>query len=295
MNDDLKALVKDSADRIEVPPEDLGEVERRGKRQRWLTRMSAVLIVAVLSAAGWMAWASVDDRGLPPVGEDSPPRDAIMVLPDHVIRLRAMLPEEVGHLATTDLVLLYRKGSEYHAFYEGIFPNSCPIATSGRTCFSTAVKTVVAPGDGKERRRGSDLIQLSVPDDAEVVWRGEPATGPIGVEAYNACDRAERFEPEFRCVDGSMEYVADADGKDQRTAKQLRRNLARLRLAVEELRLRHQMNRAFLSEARRSGRSGAEVGAVQDELEALQERIARFRRQMEMVRGRIDPRDADGS
>jgi hypothetical protein len=127
-------------------------------------------------------------------------------IPDHLARLRRHLPEAALPLATPDLVFLYRIDNSYVGLFEGVFPRSCPQGTDW-PCVATALRREIDVITGSEQRRGSDLMEVKAPEGAQILYRGEPGSGPIGVASYNACERIDMFEPHFECVDGKVRPV----------------------------------------------------------------------------------------
>jgi len=277
MSDELKTLLKETSDRVEAPPGDIDAVMRGGRRRLTLAAAGALAAVAIAAVGAWSGLTGDGTSDLQPIDNPNRPSDEVGLLPDHLVRLRSTLPEEAVHLATRDLVLLYEQNGDYHGFFEGILRHSCPVNAPERACFATALKIVV-DAEG-EKHRGSDLLELQVPDDARVLWRGEPALGFIGVESINACDRMEKFRPYFRCRDGVMTYLSERIGQAQGS--------------LDEKSDRHGRATARLQAAREQAASPEKIASLalrvrllDAQLDALTERLGRLIDRREQTRER---------
>ena len=294
MSDELKTLLKETSDRVEAPPGDIDAVMRGGRRRLTLAAAGALAAVAIAAVGAWSGLTGDGTSDLQPIDNPNRPSDEVGLLPDHLVRLRSTLPEEAVHLATRDLVLLYEQNGDYHGFFEGILRHSCPVNAPERACFATALKIVV-DAEG-EKHRGSDLLELQVPDDARVLWRGEPALGFIGVESINACDRMEKFRPYFRCRDGVMTYLSERERIQRRLLRAVRSLTERIGQAqgsLDEKSDRHGRATARLQAAREQAASPEKIASLalrvrllDAQLDALTERLGRLIDRREQTRER---------
>lgn len=153
--------------------------------------------------------------------------------------LRDRFPDALDYLIRPGLVLAFvTQDSVYHVFVEGIQGHGCPFGSERdpEACFSTALHTTWR-GEGVYRINGSDLLKLpTVPDGAEVLWRGIPGTGSIGVRSPGACDRIERFDG-YECVDGGLVYMPRDDADDLTGVARRARKFGFGRLPVGDVRL----------------------------------------------------------
>jgi hypothetical protein len=93
--------------------------------------------------------------------------------------------------------------------FEGVFPHSCPPGADW-PCVATALRREIDISTGSEKRRGSDLMEVKAPEGVEILYRGEPRGGPIGVASFPPCDRIEMFEPH---LSASMERCDQWGGR----------------------------------------------------------------------------------
>lgn len=135
--------------------------------------------------------------------------------------LRAQLPQHMRFYLGDDLVLLFRRGNKYHSFHEGLLPHSCPLPLDEsdtyqellerhRACIGTALHRIV-PVDGPVPSTETGSHNLRLPElraDDELIWRGVPPFGSIGIDSPGACDRIARFAPDYVCRDGEIVLVA---------------------------------------------------------------------------------------
>lgn len=142
-------------------------------------------------------------------------------LPTPPASLRAELPPHMRFYLGDDLVLLFRRGDKYHSFHEGLLPHSCPVLLDQpdtyeellerhRGCIGTALHRIV-PVDGPvpSTEKGSHDLELPrLRSSDEVIWRGEPRSGSIGIDSSGACGRIQRFAPDYVCRDGDIVLVA---------------------------------------------------------------------------------------
>lgn len=142
-------------------------------------------------------------------------------LPTPPASLRAELPRHMRFYLGDDLVLLFRRGDKYHSFHEGLLPHSCPVLLDEpdtyeellerhRGCIGTALHRIV-PVDGPvpSTEKGSHDLELPhLRSSDEIIWRGVPHAGYIGIDSSGACDRIQRFAPDYVCRDGEIVLVA---------------------------------------------------------------------------------------
>lgn len=135
--------------------------------------------------------------------------------------LRRELPEYMRGVVGDDLVLLFRRDDVYHSFHEGLFPHSCPMSLDEpdtyreilrrhRACVGTAVHRITPIDDAEpESESGSHNLKLAdVRSGDQVIWRGIPKSGSIGIDSPDACARISRFAPDYACKDGEIRLVA---------------------------------------------------------------------------------------
>lgn len=142
-------------------------------------------------------------------------------LPTPPASLRAELPGHMRFYLGDDLVLLFRRGDRYHSFHEGLLPHSCPalidepdtkeeLLERHRSCMGTAVHRIV-PVDSPVPSTEKGSHHLNLPElrgSDELIWRGQPRFGHIGIDSPGACDRIQRFAPDYVCRDREIVLVA---------------------------------------------------------------------------------------
>ena len=134
--------------------------------------------------------------------------------------LRNQVPDDLDGWIEPGLVLLYRNGGVYHLYFEGVVQHSCPLLQRDpEACFSTAKHVVwdrATPGH--LLLTGDRTVKLpELVEDAELLWRGVPEEGSIGVRSPGACARIERFDGYYECRDGAPVYVREESGRSEVT------------------------------------------------------------------------------
>ncbi|MDP9222453.1 MAG: PASTA domain-containing protein, partial [Actinomycetota bacterium] len=177
-------------------------LRNRARRRRLATASSALVLVLLAMTGGLFVVKHLVNDKVTAV-DFSNPGERLRVPPPSLLR---QVPKDVRTLISRNLVLLYKQGSTYVAYSEGIFPLSCPSGASSRQCVRTAQRASI-PGRGQGRHSESDLNsdRLSLPHldpNTEVLWRGTPRSGSIGIKSSAACDRIARFRPNFTCKQG---------------------------------------------------------------------------------------------
>ncbi len=173
--------------------------------------IAALIAIVVSGCTGDEQTASPERAQTQRSGLSSPPAELVAQLPRH---MRFSLGD--------DLVLLFRRGGHYHSYHEGLLPHSCPISIDEpdtqrewlkrhRSCVATAAHRIVplhkaAPSTEK----GSHHMRLpQLQDSDEVLWRGVPRSGYIGIDSADVCDRISRFSPDYACEQGNVVLIAD--------------------------------------------------------------------------------------
>ena len=174
------------------------------------------LIMAGVMAGVMAAGALRSPSTIAPAGPENLPAP-----PDS---LREQVPDKLDSWIEPGLVLLYRDDGVYHLFFEGVVQHTCPLVMSEprdpELCFSTAKHVVWdrATPDRLSLTGDHDLKLPELGEDAELLWRGLPEEGLIGLRFPGACGRIERFDDYYECRDGVPVYVREESQRSEVTA-----------------------------------------------------------------------------
>lgn len=212
----IAGFLHDEADRAALPDEMYQRVLRRARIRRLVTATAAgVAMIAVVMASVLATGVLRSPSTIAPVGPEDLPAP-----PDS---LREQIPDELDNWIEPGLVLLYRDGGVYHLFFEGVVPHSCPFGAPERdpeACFITAQHLIWdrATPDASGGTGDHDLELPELVEEAEVLWRGLPEEGSIGIRSPGACERIERFEGYYECRGGVPVYVREERGRSEAAA-----------------------------------------------------------------------------
>jgi hypothetical protein len=199
MPSDIGALLRDAA----ASPRRELDVQAAVGRAKRLTRLRiarilATTLVLLLVVTGAVVASLNRSVEIPPVG-----------LPDPPSSLRDELPRELDDWVRPGLVLVYRIGDTYNLYSEGVMAHPCVAGAADinpEGCLSTAQHVFWNPGGGVTVAGGHDLGLTDPPQGAEILWRGFPSEGSIGVRSPGACSRIQRFDG-YECKDGDPVYL----------------------------------------------------------------------------------------
>ncbi|MGI8521012.1 MAG: hypothetical protein ACR2MC_10515, partial [Actinomycetota bacterium] len=201
----IVGLLHDEADKAALPDEMYQRVLGRARIRRLVTAtVAGVAMIAIIMTGVMIAGQPRSLSNVRPAGPEELPAP-----PDS---LRQQVPDELDYWIAPGLVLLYMNGGVYHLYFEGVMPHSCPVGLPERdpeACFFTAQHLVWgrATPDASSVSGDHDLELPELTEDAEVLWRGSPDDGSIGVRSPGACARITRFDDYYECRDGVPVYV----------------------------------------------------------------------------------------
>lgn len=226
MPSDLKDVLQDAA----AAPRRSFDVDAAVRRAKRLSSMRAVRMIAattLLVVVAFGAGQALLDRSLIDRTAGTVPTES----------LRDRLPDELDGWVRPGLVLAYMSEDDaYHVFFEGVVGHSCPATAKPEACFSTA-QHITWNREQVLGVTGSDDLRLpTLTDGIEVLWRGVPEDGSIGVRSPGACDRIERFEF-YECVGGVPVFMPADDADDLTGAAREARKFGFGRLPAGDVRL----------------------------------------------------------
>ena len=206
---EIAHFLHEEADRVTPSREMYQRVLRRATIRRVVTAAIAGVGAIAIATAGILTAGAL--RTPPVVGPAAPDP-----LPTPPGSLRERVPSELDEWVGSGLVLVYEKDGVYHLFREGVLPHSCPKGVPERypeACFSTAQHFMWdrSSPDVLSIRSHHDLRLVDPPQGSEVLWRGFPVEGSIGIRSPGACDRLARFDDHYVCRDGQPAYVPPED------------------------------------------------------------------------------------
>lgn len=177
--------------------------------------VAGVAMIALIMAGVMAAGALRSPSTIAPAGPENLPAP-----PDS---LREQVPDKLDPWIEPGLVLLYKNPGVYHLFFEGVMQHSCPLVMPERNpeaCFFTAQHVVWdrATPDRLSLTGDHDLKLPELGEDAELLWRGLPEEGLIGLRFPGACGRIERFDDYYECRDGVPVYVREESQRSEVTA-----------------------------------------------------------------------------
>jgi hypothetical protein len=201
---DLKRMFERRSSDVALSGQVPTPLRNRARLQRLVTVSSGLFLAVLTLTGGFVALRHIaPDRG--PVTHIS--KAQVLKVPPR--SLRHLVSKGYRQLINRDLVLLYKDGDGYIAYSEGIFPLICPPNSAPRACVTTAQRTPIPkggwPGRGTHWAFQKNSNELSLPHldpKVEVLWRGTPKSGSIGINSPSACDRSARFRPDFTCKGG---------------------------------------------------------------------------------------------